>query len=118
MDRRTVWAILLMMVIAIVPAIFLKRPPAPPVPAAGDTSAVAAPARAAAGSAVPGPAAAPTATDTLRRGADTAVQHPVVSTVAVTSPLYAYGVSMQGGRLVTARLTRHRSMAPEDSGRV
>ena len=30
MDRRTVWAILLMMVIAIVPAIFLKRPPGPP----------------------------------------------------------------------------------------
>ncbi|HZI75076.1 MAG TPA: hypothetical protein VFD73_13835, partial [Gemmatimonadales bacterium] len=26
MDRRTIWAILLMMVIAIAPAIFLKRP--------------------------------------------------------------------------------------------
>jgi YidC/Oxa1 family membrane protein insertase len=118
MDRRTVWAILLMMVIAIVPAIFLKRPPAPAVPAPGDTSAVAAPGPAATGPAVPGPAATPAATDTLRRGADTAAQHPAVSTVAVTSPLYAYGVSLQGGRLVSARLAHHRSMAPEDSGRV
>ena len=34
MDRRTVWAILLMMVIAIAPAIFIKRPPRP-APGAG-----------------------------------------------------------------------------------
>src|SRR5829696_7121894 len=37
MDRRTVWAILLMMVIAITPAIFLKRPP-PKTPGAGSTA--------------------------------------------------------------------------------
>jgi YidC/Oxa1 family membrane protein insertase len=113
MDRRTVWAILLMMVIAIVPAIFLKRPPPPAVPATGDTSAVARPAPA---PATPGPAAAPA--DTLDRAADTAARTPAVSAVAVTSPLYTYGVSTQGGRLVSARLTRYRSMAPEDSGRV
>jgi YidC/Oxa1 family membrane protein insertase len=119
MDRRTVWAILLMMVIAIVPAIFLKRPSAPAVPAPGDTSAVAG--RAPAAPATPGPAVpAPAATpvDTLGRAADTAAQHPAVSTVAVTSPLYTYGVSTQGGRLVSARLARYRSMAPEDSARV
>jgi YidC/Oxa1 family membrane protein insertase len=116
MDRRTVWAILLMMVIAIVPAIFLKRPPAPPVPATGDTSAVAAPAPAPPGPAVPGPVPAPA--DTLARAADTTARQSAVSTVAVTSPLYTYGVSTQGGRLVSARLTRYRSIAPEDSGRV
>nr|MBA3497269.1 hypothetical protein [Gemmatimonadales bacterium] len=45
MDRRTVWAILLMMVIAIVPAIFIKRPPRPaPGATALDTGLVAAPA--------------------------------------------------------------------------
>jgi YidC/Oxa1 family membrane protein insertase len=112
MDRRTVWAILLMMVIAIVPAIFLKRPPPPAVPATGDTSAVARPAPA---PATPGPAAAPA--DTLAHAADTTARPPAVSAVAVTSPLYRYGVSTQGGRLVSARLTRYRSMAPEDSGR-
>jgi YidC/Oxa1 family membrane protein insertase len=116
MDRRTVWAILLMMVIAIVPAIFLKRPPAPVPPATGDTSAVAAPVPARPGPAVPGPAAQPA--DTLGRAADSAARQPAVSTVAVTSPLYTYGVSTQGGRLVSARLTNYRSMAPEDGGGV
>ena len=110
MDRRTIWAILLMMVIAIVPAIFIKRPPRPAVPAAGDTTAAPAPAPAA-----PAPAAAPA--DTVRGAADTVAQAaPAVSVVAATSPLYAYGVSTQGGRLVSARLTNYRSMAPEDSG--
>jgi len=39
MDRRTVWAILLMMAIAITPAIFLKRP-ARPNPAAPTTATI------------------------------------------------------------------------------
>jgi YidC/Oxa1 family membrane protein insertase len=112
MDRRTVWAILLMMVIAIVPAIFIKRPPKS-VPAAGDTTtAIAGPA----------PAAQPTApapADTLRGAADrTAPSAPAVTIVPVTSGLYAYGVSTEGGRLVSARLTHYRSMAPEDGGGV
>ncbi len=115
MDRRTVWAILLMMVIAIVPAILIKRPPAAKAGAATarDTATTAARAPAAA----PGPSAGE---DTLRASADTsapsASAEPAVSTVSVTSPLYTYGVSTQGGRLVTARLTRYRSIAPEDGG--
>ena len=112
MDRRTVWAILLMMVIAIAPAILIKRPPKPAVPAAGDTSGVASPAPA-----VPPRPSAPA--DTLRAAADTAApaapSGPAVATVPVTSPLYTYGVSTQGGRLVTARLAHYRSMAPGDS---
>jgi YidC/Oxa1 family membrane protein insertase len=112
MDRRTIWAILLMMVIAIVPAIFLKRPPAAANSATGDTAAAPvapAPARSA-------PAA--TSADTVRASAtDTAAGTPAVHTVAVTSPLYDYIVSTQGGRLISARLARYRSMAPEDSGR-
>ena len=39
MDRRTIYAILLMMVIAILPAIFIKRPPPAATPATGDTTA-------------------------------------------------------------------------------
>jgi len=110
MDRRTIWAILLMMVIAIVPAIFIKRSPRPAVPATGDTTVPATPAPA-----QPAPAAGPA--DSLHSAADTARSTPAVHTVAVSSPLYAYGVSTQGGRLVSARLTRYRSMAPEDGGR-
>jgi YidC/Oxa1 family membrane protein insertase len=113
MDRRTIWAILLMMVIAIVPAIFIKRPARPAVPATGDSSAVATPAPAA-----PAPApAAPAVADTVRGGADSGAQRPpAVATVTVTSPLYTYAISTEGGRLVGARLTHYRSMAPGDSG--
>jgi YidC/Oxa1 family membrane protein insertase len=112
MDRRTLWAILLMMVIAIIPAIFIKRSPPAATSASGDTTtATAAPAS-------PRPAPAVSTADTVRSaGADTASSAPAVHTVAVTSPLYTYGVSTQGGRLVSARLARYRSMAPEDSGR-
>ena len=109
MDRRTIWAILLMMVIAIVPAVFIKRSPPRAVPATRDTTARAAPVPAA-----PAPSTAPA--DTLRSAGDTGSTAPAVSTVAVTAPLYTYGVSTQGGRLVSARLARYRSMAPEDSG--
>jgi len=111
MDRRTIWAILLMMVIAIVPAILIKRPPPAAIPATRDTAAA---------PVVPGPAqAAPTvaSADTVRAAADIGPASSAVHTVAVTSPLYDYGVSTQGGRLVSARLARYRSMAPEDSGR-
>jgi YidC/Oxa1 family membrane protein insertase len=112
MDRRTIWAILLMMVIAILPAIFIKRPTPAANSATGDTTA----APAAPAPAQPAPAAAPA--DTVRSAtADTGSSGSAVHTVAVTSPLYAYGVSTQGGRLVSARLARYRSMAPEDSGR-
>ncbi|HET7468816.1 MAG TPA: membrane protein insertase YidC [Gemmatimonadales bacterium] len=112
MDRRTIWAILLMMVIAIIPAIFIKRPPPAATPAGGDTTA------AAAAPASPRPAPAVRTPDTVRSaGVDTASSAPAVHTISVSSPLYAYGVSTQGGRLVSARLARYRSMAPEDSGR-
>jgi YidC/Oxa1 family membrane protein insertase len=123
MDRRTVWALLLMMVIAIAPAMFIKRKPAPAATARphADTTAhggASAPARA-----TPG--------DTARRAESTAgapadstpadstsasVPAGPTRTVRVTSPLYTYGVSTTGGRLVEARLLRYRSMAADDSG--
>lgn len=123
MDRRTVWAILLMMVIAIAPALLIKRPPpgkASASPTArvdsahrGDTAAPARPqsaagdsAAAAAGPSAVGPAA-PAAP------ASTAAE----DTIAVTSPLYSYGVSTLGARLVSAEMQRYASMAPEEKGR-
>jgi YidC/Oxa1 family membrane protein insertase len=110
MDRRTVWAILLMMVIAILPAFFLKKPEVPPRPVPdgaarpADTTATVAPAR------VDTPAPRPAAPlgPTAAGGADT---------VWATSPLYRYGITTEGARLVEARLTRYRSMAEADSGR-
>jgi YidC/Oxa1 family membrane protein insertase len=112
MDRRTVWAILIMMVIAIAPALFIKRP-APKVGAAAgarDSSAT---------SAAPRPAAAPApaATDSVRP--DTTVSTPRGSaedTVRVSSPLYTYGFSTRGGRMVEATLTQYRSMDPTERG--
>ncbi len=116
MDRRTVWAILLMMVIAIVPAILIKRPPRP-VPGAADSTArppAVAPAR-------PAPTTGTPAPDSVRAARDsgTSATTPAaarIDTVHVRSPLYAYGVSTLGARLVEARLQHYRSIAPGDSG--
>ena len=113
MDRRTIWAILLMMVIAIAPAIFIKRTPKPAAsaakPAGGHPADTTRPAPRSPAAQAPAPAdtaapAAPVPTATAR-GADT---------VWVTSPLYTYGVSTAGGRLIEARLARYQSMWPPD----
>ena len=120
MDRRTVWAILLMMVIAIAPAILIKRPPRPVPGAADSTARGPAPAPAPA-PARPAPATGTPAPDSLRAARDsgTPAAAPAAArgdTVRVSSPLYTYGVSTVGGRLVEARLLRYRSIAPGDSG--
>ncbi len=128
MDRRTVWAILLMMVIAIAPAIFIKRPPRP-APGPGSATDTTAPAPAApsgtiapAGPAAPARPAAPAdsvrppAADTAATDTTAAAAAARVRIVRVTSPLYTYGISTAGGRLVEARLHHYRSIAPADSG--
>lgn len=122
MDRRVVLAIVLMMVIAIAPAIFFK-PPAPrgaagprpgPTPSAGPAAPPsAAPAPAPAPGAAPGPAAQPAAPPAAP---DTARLAPA-ETVLVSSPLYTYGFSTRGARWVRATLHRYRSMAPDQRGR-
>jgi YidC/Oxa1 family membrane protein insertase len=114
MDRRTVWAILLMMVIAVAPALFLKKPAERP--GGPDSLSVTRPETA------PAPAGAGrtavAATDTARPAADSVVAVPSAGapagedTVRVTSPLYTYGVGTRGARLVQAELHRYASMAP------
>ena len=107
-----------MMVIAIVPAIFIKRPPRPAPGAVDSTARPTGP--------VPDrPVEAPAAGDSLRAVRDsasapaaTAPAATPIDTVRVTSPLYVYGISTRGGRLVEARLRRYRSMAPQDSGAI
>ncbi len=98
MDRRVVLAIVLMMVIAIVPATFLA-PPAPP--AAGVDSIPAVPT-------VPQPLPPPESPDLL------APPLPA-DTVRVSSSLYSYGISTRGGGLVEAHMRRYRSLAEGDT---
>src|SRR5712691_1096377 len=115
MDRRTVWAILIMMVIAITPALFIKRPApkAGPAAGAGDSTAPAP-------SPTPTPSAAPAPgpADSGRPDTGSAVpRRASEDTVRVSSPLYTFGFSTVGGRMVEATLTRYRSMDPAERGR-
>jgi hypothetical protein len=120
MDRRTIWAILLMMTIAIVPAIFLKKlvPPAArggeagkrlgeTVVAADSPGVSAARSRDSISGVQPGP-------DTTKAVASPPTRLPADHVIHVTSPLYTYGISTRGGRVVEATLPHYRSMAPAD----
>jgi YidC/Oxa1 family membrane protein insertase len=107
MDRRVIWAIALMMVIAIAPS-FLLKPPKANRPAAGptDTSRTAAP--------VP---------DSLRGApvegglpAAAAAQLPA-ETVSVSSPLFRYGIATRGGAIVRAELLKYRALDPAEKGK-
>ena len=121
MDRRTVWAILLMMVIAVAPALFLKKPAGQQGGGAAgqrssDSVATAAPdsvATVRAADTANPPAAPAASVDTLPRG-PAAPRPRGPDTVLVTSPLYTYGISTVGARLVRAELSRYPSMAPGD----
>ena len=110
MDRRTLLAIGLMLVVAIVPTILL--PPKRPVPPAQvaadsvlrDTAVVAAPATEPPGLPVRAPA--------IAAGAESGPEERVT----VTAPLYQYTFSTRGARLIGASLTEYRTFAPGESG--
>ncbi|MGH7528460.1 MAG: membrane protein insertase YidC [Gemmatimonadales bacterium] len=119
MDRRTVWAILIMMVIAIAPALLIKRP-APTgnrVGGPADSASVATPP----GQALPGQAPEPGRVDSSPPPADSIAAAPAAApsadTIRVTSPLYTYGISSVGARMVEATLHRYRTMAPAERGK-
>jgi YidC/Oxa1 family membrane protein insertase len=132
MDRRTIWAILLMMAIAIAPAIFMKKPVAPAARGGeagkrGSDTALAADS-AAAKAQVGQDSVSPRAPnrDTTQAVVSPPPRVPADSpraggatgdTVRVTSPLYTYGISTRGARLVEATLPRYRSMTPAEHGR-
>jgi YidC/Oxa1 family membrane protein insertase len=109
MDRRAVGAIVLMMAIAMLPAVFFRKPP--PRPLVRDTGQVTATAPAAVVAATPSAAGAPAV---AIQDSSSAVP---ARTVRVTSPLYRYGITTRGARLVEATLMDYRSMFPGDSGR-
>jgi YidC/Oxa1 family membrane protein insertase len=120
MDRRTIWAILLMMAIAVTPAIFLKK--TAPSKAAGQRGSgevarldsLGKPVRA-----VPPDTTSRPAADPGKQASPlpSAPASPSAGTIHVSSPLYRYGISTKGARLVEATLPRYRSMASADSGR-
>src|SRR4051794_2252835 len=128
MDRRTIGAILLMMAIAIAPALFQKKPNASSTRggAAGQRGG-GADSTLIADTSLQGREPAPDRASLPKEnrvgpdqtaplpGSPAAASSEV--TVQVSSPLYRYGVSTRGARLVQATLPRYRSMAPSDSGR-
>ena len=113
MDRRVLLAILLMMAVMVVPALFFKPAPRPPATRSGqlDTSRTARqPDSVTVGPAVPSAPAA------LRPTAEPSDLVPG-DTILVTSPLYRYGFSTRGGRLIEATLFKYRSMRPDERER-
>ncbi|HKP31031.1 MAG TPA: membrane protein insertase YidC [Gemmatimonadales bacterium] len=97
MDRRVILAVILMMAIAMLPAVLFKRTPLSNRPI---TNAPAAPVTAAPPPALP---PAPPLDSTVAQVAERVVK--------VTGPLYTYGVSTRGARLVEATLSQYKSMA-------
>jgi YidC/Oxa1 family membrane protein insertase len=108
MDRRVLWAIALMMVIAIAPTFLFKQPPRPAVrPPVGDSVAVQ----------TPGPrdSASLTVEGPSLHGAETPRTQPA-DTVVVSSPLYHYAIATRGGAIIQASLERYKNLAPGHRG--
>lgn len=110
-QRRVILAVFLMFLVAIIPALFFK--PKPPVGRPGGRADSTTAAPAVAESAL---TASPPATPTARPPVRPTGELPA-ETVWVSSPLYRYGFTTRGARLVTAEIEPYKSFAPADSGR-
>jgi len=109
MDRRVLWAIALMMVIAIAPS-FLLKPPKVAQRRSGKADS--------ATLATPPSQAAPTPLAGIgpeARAAERSSRLPP-ETITVSSPLYRYGISTRGGALVEATLERYKALDPQEKG--
>jgi YidC/Oxa1 family membrane protein insertase len=118
MDRRTLLAIGLMLIVAVLPALLSPRPETDPTGAIVD-SATAAPETVLVQQPAP-VEAVPDAPPPLspQPGPDEPATSPPPSprTVAVESPLYRYEFSTRGGQLTGAALREYRTFAAGDSG--
>ena len=115
-DRRPLFAIALIMLIALVPSFLLKKP-APKTPPAA-VSAAASGADSAGGSSLAPTVAAPPVLSAAPAGADSGVAAaPVVpeDTIIIRSTLYRYAISTHGGRMISSRFLRYKSMALGDT---
>lgn len=106
MDRRFIWAMALMTLIVMAPALLLKKPPVPP-PVAADSVAAIQPTL---DTAVPAPAGGPLVLP------DAVEPATAEDTVIVRTSLATYGVSTRGGRLVSAVLADYADQAPGRKG--
>jgi YidC/Oxa1 family membrane protein insertase len=109
MDRRFVWAIVLMMLIAVLPSFFVKPTSRRPVPTR-DTTAVAPP-----GAQVEAARPSVAAADSLRLAAPAASSAPA-ETVTVRSPLYRYSFASRGGGMIGAQVSQYHSLNPASKG--
>ncbi len=117
MDRRVIWAIVLMMVIAIGPTFFIKRPPpraAGPASGPSDTTLVGD------STLVPprGPAGLPSAglpSQAAEVGLEAFGQPG--DTIIVVSPLYEYGISTRGAAIVRATMLKYQALNAADRDR-
>jgi YidC/Oxa1 family membrane protein insertase len=100
MDRRFIWAMALMTLIVMAPALLMKKPPVPVKPVANSV-ATASPAT------TPG---ASTATAQLPPSGlpDAAAE----DTIRIHTPLATYSISTRGARVVGATLERYKNQAP------
>ncbi|MDH4347322.1 MAG: membrane protein insertase YidC, partial [Gemmatimonadota bacterium] len=115
MERRVIWAIILMMGIAIAPTFFLE-PPKKPAPASARPSARG---ERDSGSVAPSDSAAAAPSSELAAASPAqgleASRSPVDS-VVVSSPLYRYVLSTRGAALVQASLLNYRTLGPDGRG--
>lgn len=115
-QRRVILAVFLMFVVAIVPSLLLRSKQPVGRPGGRADSSLAAPGVAESSSASADSSARPP----VRPSASPAVRPPAAlpaETVWVSNPLYRFGFSTRGARLVAAEIETYRSFAPGDSGR-
>lgn len=112
MDRRLIWAIALMMIIAIAPSFFIKSPKTTAGTRGGrpDSAAL----RPDTAAPLPSPSAGVEA-PSVRPSAAPLVQVPA-ETVFVGSSLYRYDISTRGGAIVQATLLRYKALDPAHQG--
>ncbi len=110
MDRRVFLAIVLMMAVAILPSVFFKSPKKVAGRSAlGDTVLVRDTTRSSL-------VATPTTPPVAGRPSPVDSGPAPENTVIVSSPLYRFGFSTRGGRMVEATLLKYPSMRPEEKG--
>ncbi len=112
MDRRTVLAIGLMLIVALLPSILFPPTPTPGPPAGADTVTAAVPTADSAIAPSPVPAAAPPPPAPAAAPREAAPE----AVVTVSSPLYEYGFSTTGARLARASLLEYRTFATDSAG--
>lgn len=112
MDRRVILAVALMMAVLVLPSLLMKRPP-PRLAGQADSSRRVG--RSDSGTATASPTVAPPAHPSVPPSDSSSIPE---DTITVSSPLYRYGFSTRGGRMIEATFLGYRSMRPEERGQL